>query len=88
MWMLHVGGDYVSSVIPLQSAMSHHLTHEEADVVFSAVVYSFTQDSIQAYLAGRSYHDLSYISTSDDLIKRTDWITQVSSQSLDIQPDG
>ena len=87
-WMLHVGGDFVSSVIPLQSATSHHLTHERTDVVFCAVVYSSSQDSIQAYLAGRSYLDLSYLSTSDNLIQRTDWITQVSSQSLDITPDG
>ena len=87
MWMLHVGGDFVSSVIPLHSATSH-LTHEHTDVVFCAVVYSSSQDSIQAYLAGRSYLDLSYLSTSDNLIQRTDWITQVSSQSLDITPDG
>mgnify|MGYP001796988605 FL=1 len=52
------------------------------------MLYCSSQDSIQAYLAGRSYLDLSYLSTSDNLIQRTDWITQVSSQSLDITPDG
>lgn len=86
--MLHTDGEYVSSSIPLSVSNSHILTHDSTDVVFGAVIYSYSFDRVQAYLAGRSYHDLSYLSMSDDLVQSTEWQTQVSSQSLDIQPGG